>query len=320
MAADAVVVGRPMHRADDHAGRRRRRSATPSTGCCSTRRPRPTASSRSPTTSASSSSTAAGPGSPRSCTIGAPLVGLRPAGRDQRHPHRRARRRPRPPGRRRRSTAGLLTAARRRRGRRRRRPPCSGGRSTPTARRRAQPRAAGLTPSRDAATRCAGPCRPACRSRSRPDRSCPAATRRPGSPSTTGPSPATPSRAGGPSTRCASARREPWFDPAGFLLHERDGRLAGVLLDEGPRTTRDPALGEIYVIAVDPDFHGLGLGQPAHARRPGVARRARRRRRDALRRRRQRRRRGDVRAARLHRPPHRPRLRRRRRRPGRTGA
>ena len=47
---------------------------------------------------------------------------------------------------------------------------------------------------------------------------------------------------------------EPWFDPAGFLLHERDGRLAGVLLDEGARATPTPPMGEIYVIAVDPDF------------------------------------------------------------------
>jgi mycothiol synthase len=61
---------------------------------------------------------------------------------------------------------------------------------------------------------------------------------------------------------------QPWFDPAGFLLHERDGRLAGFcwtkihepddsVLNEGI----EQELGEIYVIAVDPDFQGRGLGR-----------------------------------------------------------
>jgi mycothiol synthase len=62
--------------------------------------------------------------------------------------------------------------------------------------------------------------------------------------------------------------RQPWFDPSGFLLHERDGRLAGFcwtkVHEPGDDLMSDavvPDLGEIYVVAVDPDFQGHGLGR-----------------------------------------------------------
>lgn len=53
-----------------------------------------------------------------------------------------------------------------------------------------------------------------------------------------------------------------WFDADGFRLHERDGRLVGFCWTKRhPSQGSDPAMGEIYVIGIDPDSQGLGLGR-----------------------------------------------------------
>lgn len=52
---------------------------------------------------------------------------------------------------------------------------------------------------------------------------------------------------------------EPWYDREGFLILELDGGMAGFCWT---KVHDEPPAGEIYAIAVDPDFAGRGLGMP----------------------------------------------------------
>ncbi|MCR0988436.1 mycothiol synthase [Streptomyces albidoflavus] len=51
---------------------------------------------------------------------------------------------------------------------------------------------------------------------------------------------------------------EPWFDPKGFFLAERDGVLAGF---HWTKIHADEGLGEVYVVGVAPEAQGSGLGK-----------------------------------------------------------
>jgi mycothiol synthase len=56
--------------------------------------------------------------------------------------------------------------------------------------------------------------------------------------------------------------QEAWFDPAGFFLAVRGDRLAGFHWTKiHPAEGAAPAIGEVYVVGVDPAERGTGLGR-----------------------------------------------------------
>jgi mycothiol synthase len=72
-----------------------------------------------------------------------------------------------------------------------------------------------------------------------------------------------PEQGGWSSAQVEEREGEAWFDPAGFLLAVDDtGRLLGYHWTKvHPATSTEQAMGEVYVLGVDPAAHGRGLGR-----------------------------------------------------------
>ena len=72
-----------------------------------------------------------------------------------------------------------------------------------------------------------------------------------------------PEQGGWTGEELAARQAEDWFDAAGFLLAtDPDGTLLGYHWTKvHPPTGDEPAMGEVYVLGVDPAAHGRGLGR-----------------------------------------------------------
>jgi mycothiol synthase len=57
----------------------------------------------------------------------------------------------------------------------------------------------------------------------------------------------------------AERERQPWFDPEGFFVHERDGKMAAFCWTKVHDD--DPPFGEVYVLGVDPALQARGIGR-----------------------------------------------------------